>query len=139
MLGALPMKVYQCLNCNKECKFSHQKTNKYCSISCQQEYQYRTYIAEWKQGLQDGRKGKLQTSAYIKRYILEKQNGKCAECSIDSWLGFSITLELEHTDGNSENNKEKNLRCLCPNCHSQTPTYKAKNKGNGRKLRNMPL
>ena len=30
------------------------------------------------------------------------------------------------------NNKLENLRLLCPNCHAQTPTYKAKNKGNGR-------
>jgi predicted HNH restriction endonuclease len=39
---------------------------------------------------------------------------------------------LEHIDGNAYNNSESNLSLLCPNCHSQTPTYKAKNKGNGR-------
>ena len=42
------------------------------------------------------------------------------------------SLELEHIDGNAYNNSESNLSLLCPNCHSQTPTYKAKNKGNGR-------
>lgn len=129
------MKTYKCLNCNKESLWSHQKTNKYCSVSCQQEYQYKTYITEWKQGLQDGRKGKLQTSGYIHRYILEKQNYQCASCSISEWNGSKITLELDHIDGNGTNNAENNLRCLCPNCHSQTPTYKARNKGNGRKDR----
>jgi len=135
MLGVLPMKTYKCLTCGKECIFTHQKTNKYCSITCQQEFQYRTYITEWKEGLRDGRKGKLQTSGYIHRYILEKQDGKCADCCIDTWCEKPIKLELDHINGNSEDNTEKNLRCLCPNCHSQTPTFKAKNKGNGRKHR----
>lgn len=43
-----------------------------------------------------------------------------------------IPLEVEHIDGNSENNKEENLTLLCPNCHSLTKTYKGANKGNGR-------
>lgn len=46
-----------------------------------------------------------------------------------------IIFDLEHKDGSSTNNKEDNLCCLCPNCHSQTSTYKAKNKGNGRESR----
>ena len=129
------MKLYNCINCSKECLFGHQKSNKYCSISCQHEYQYKAYITEWKQGLRDGRKGKLQTSGHIHRYILEKQEGKCAKCGINSWHDEPLKLELDHINGDSANNSEKNLRCLCPNCHSQTPTYRAKNKGNGRKLR----
>lgn len=129
------MKTYNCLNCNKECTVSYQKTNKYCSNTCQQEYQYIQYISEWKNGIHDGRKGLLQTSNYVHRYIHEKQNGKCDECGIDSWCGSPIKLELDHINGISIDNTESNLRCLCPNCHSQTPTYKAKNKGNGRKQR----
>jgi len=38
-------------------------------------------------------------------------------------------------DLNSENNNPSNLELLCPNCHSQTATYKSKNEGNGRKAR----
>lgn len=57
--------------------------------------------------------------------------------NIDSikWNGKPLTLELEHIDGNSENNNRDNLECICTNCHSQTPTYKGKNIGNGRRLR----
>ncbi len=130
------MKTYSCLNCGTEHKWRGVNfANKYCDNKCQTEFQYKQYITEWKQGLQDGMRGKLQTSDYIRRYILEKQDYKCADCGIDSWCGKPIKLELDHINGDSTNNKEENLRCLCPNCHSQTPTYKAKNKGNGRKHR----
>ena len=56
-------------------------------------------------------------------------------CGITEWNNKKIVLELEHKDGNSENNDLVNLELLCPNCHSQTPTYKAKNKGKGRHSR----
>ena len=46
-----------------------------------------------------------------------------------------IPLEVEHIDGNSQNNKEENLTLLCPSCHSLTKTYKGANKGKGRKHR----
>ena len=46
-----------------------------------------------------------------------------------------VPIELDHIDGNSENNSLENLRILCPNCHSLTPTYKSSNKGKGRKYR----
>ena len=40
-----------------------------------------------------------------------------------------------YIDGHSENNSLPNLKLLCPNCHSLTPTYGFLNKGNGRKKR----
>lgn len=56
---------------------------------------------------------------------------KCVGCDGDQWLGEPMPLELDHVDGNSDNNTLSNLRLLCPNCHSLTPTYRGKN----RKLR----
>jgi hypothetical protein len=67
----------------------------------------------------------------IKRYLSEQKSG-CWKCGITDWMNNPIVLELEHIDGNAYNNSESNLSLLCPNCHSQTPTYKAKNRGNGR-------
>ena len=46
-----------------------------------------------------------------------------------------IVLEVDHIDGLHYNNTVDNLRLICPNCHSQTDTYKNKNNGNGRKYR----
>jgi hypothetical protein len=52
-------------------------------------------------------------------------------------MGKPLVVEVEHKDGNSENNAPENVCLLCPNCHSQTDTYKAKNKGKGRHSRRM--
>ncbi len=131
------MKLYHCLNCKKENLWTRQKSNKYCDNKCQQDFQFKQYIKDWKKGVECGRKGKLQTSRYIHRYILEKQDYKCDVCKISDYNGLPITLELDHINGDATNNTEKNLRCLCPNCHSQTPTYRSKNKGSGRKGRKI--
>lgn len=54
---------------------------------------------------------------------------QCHSCNGTEWLGKPIPLELEHIDGNHENNYLSNLKLLCPNCHAFTPTYR------GRKLK----
>jgi hypothetical protein len=51
---------------------------------------------------------------------------KCEKCNISDWNNSYIQLELDHIDGDSSNNELKNLELLCPNCHSQTPTFKNK-------------
>jgi Zn finger protein HypA/HybF involved in hydrogenase expression len=68
----------------------------------------------------------------IKRRIIKKSllNYKCNECGlIDNWNNKKIILQLDHIDGDNNNNELSNLRFLCPNCHSQTETFsKGKNK-----------
>jgi predicted HNH restriction endonuclease len=49
-------------------------------------------------------------------------------CNNTEWNGQPIPLELEHKNGNNQDNSLNNLCLLCPNCHAQTSTYRGKNK-----------
>lgn len=52
----------------------------------------------------------------------------CQSCgNIGEWENKPLTLELDHVNGDRTDHKIENLRFLCPNCHTQTPTYKSKN------------
>jgi len=76
----------------------------------------------------NGKHPQYQTFKLKKRLIQEgiKKN-KCEKCGIIEWNGEVIQIELDHIDGDRTNHRLKNLRMLCPNCHSQTETFRAKN------------
>lgn len=63
----------------------------------------------------------------IKRVRLE-QGGKCFECGLNEWRGKKLTLEIEHRNGNHNDNTRDNLIAICPNCHSITSTWRGRNK-----------
>jgi 5-methylcytosine-specific restriction endonuclease McrA len=96
---------------------------------------------DWKSGIVSGLRGDYQISMYIRRYLFQKYNHKCARCGWKEMNSFTniIPLEVEHIDGNYKNNREDNLILLCPNCHSLTATYKGANLNNGRKTRSKYL
>lgn len=76
---------------------------------------------------------KYQSTHHLKNRLL-KENifyQKCYKCGNIDWLGLPISLELEHINGISTDNRLQNLTLLCPNCHSQTLTYRGKNKKHG--------
>lgn len=131
------MKYRACLFCNKVLSKRFQR--KFCSNRCQADYRYKTFKEEWLTG-----KRKVITkniSVPIKRFLLEKYGDKCALCGWNkknSSTGYS-PLEVDHLDGNSENNCIENLRILCPNCHSLTPSFRNLNKGKGRSWRKQYL
>lgn len=123
-----------CLNCGKE---NPRAKYKYCSNACQHEYQYRSYIKKWKAGEERGLQRLGLVSKHIKRYLREKFRNKCCLCGwseINQKTGL-VPLVADHIDGNWQNNTEENLRLICPNCDSLSPTFAALNKGNGRENR----
>ncbi len=69
-----------------------------------------------------------------KKRVLLEQDFKCNRCGLNSWLDQKLTLELEHKDGNSQNNDRENLECLCPNCHSLTETWRGRQSNRYKKI-----
>jgi hypothetical protein len=75
-----------------------------------------------------------QTFKLKKRLIKEgyKKN-ICEICNLGTiWNNSHIEMELDHIDGNRTNHLLNNLRIICPNCHSQTKTYRGKNATNNK-------
>lgn len=139
IIGYVPMRRKpreKCLACGKEPKRSHYR---FCSNACQLQYQHCSYIKKWKVGEISGLQGLGIVSRHIKRYLREKYNNRCCVCgwSETNPTTKQVPLVADHIDGNWRNNAEKNLRLLCPNCDSLTPTYAGLNKGNGRKGREI--
>ena len=62
----------------------------------------------------------------IKSWLLQGREYRCEECGLSSWNNKHLVLELEHVNGNRRDNRKENLRILCPNCHSQTETFRNK-------------
>lgn len=121
-----------CLNCGKETK-----NIKYCSTSCQVEYEANTKINKWKNNEWDGSAPNGSLSKTIRTYLLKQNNYSCQLCGWNkqNLVTGTVPLEIHHIDGNYRNNRPENLMVLCPNCHSLTPNFKALNTGNGREDR----
>jgi 5-methylcytosine-specific restriction endonuclease McrA len=66
--------------------------------------------------------------AIIKNNLIQYKCSGCGNCG--SWNGLDLSLQLEHKNGDSTDNRILNLEFLCPNCHTQTKTYGSKNKHN---------
>jgi hypothetical protein len=118
----------KCLNCGTNLK---DKRTNCCSHKCDKEYKKKSIFKKIVNG------DTTLNHRQYKKYLIHVNGEKCMECG---WCEVNpytnkVPIELEHIDGNSNNNKLDNLKLLCPNCHSLTPTYRALNIGKGRHKR----
>ena len=98
-------------NCSKE--FDYKKNKKFCSRNCKQK------------NSQSKNKKRLKRSLdfFGKSPYKKYKKDKCEKC------GFipehKCQLDVDHIDGNHNNNDLSNLQTLCSNCH-RLKTFKNK-------------
>ena len=128
----------KCRNCNK---LNARKSYIYCSNQCQRDYECTSWLVKWAKGEVDGGRGinTRNVSGYLARYLFEKYKQACSICGWNQVHPVTnrVPLEIDHIDGNAENNIESNLRVVCPNCHSLTSSFRNLNKGTGREWRRL--
>lgn len=108
----------------------------FCSKKCQDEQAYISYICDWLYNHGPG--GSWNgVSRHVRRWLIEQRGEQCEVCgwAVQHPVTDRIPIQIDHIDGNYRNNRPDNLKILCPNCHSLTPTFGALNRGNGRKER----
>ena len=121
-----------CIHCGSVIRdYKFWQTRKYCNSQCQADHRWEQTKRQFVES------GILPCKITAKRYLAEIYGDKCSICGIDKWLGQPVLLIFDHIDGNAENCSVDNLRLICSNCDAQLPTYKGRNKGNGRHKRKM--
>lgn len=115
-----------CLNCN--IILTKKSQTKFCSNACANEHKWVTKQVPIIEA------GLCTTSTTVKKYLLMTRGEQCEECGqLPVWHEKSLTLQIDHIDGNSDNNNLDNVRILCPHCHSQTDTFVSRNIKNTRR------
>lgn len=117
----------KCIHCFKSLNNNNKnQTHKEC-------HDFYKFCAWWNGNSEIATSKRCEPHVWVKRVITELRGDKCEQCGYDEKRndGASI-IQMDHIDGNCENNLKENLRLLCPNCHAKTDTYGSRNKGSGR-------
>jgi hypothetical protein len=126
--------MYKCLYCSKKLD----KRNKlFCSNLCQGKNTRKKIVDKWLNNEISACSGKtFLIRPAIRNFLIEENEYKCSKCG---WgevnpTSKNVPLEIDHINGDASDGSFKNLRVLCPNCHSLTSTFR--NLNPNRKIRN---
>ena len=116
----------KCKFCGGDCY------NIYCSTKCSSKQMRKDVYDKISKGEVEG-----HSVHTLRQYLLTTRGCKCEMCGITEWGGKPLVVVMDHINGNSNDNMLSNLRLICSNCDTLTPTYKCRNKGSGRHYRRM--
>ena len=124
--------IHICKNCGKKFETYPGHKGDFCSLECSYEYKHKQNYQDFLSNPEKYCRGNYQPRTF-KDDILKEQGYKCAICNCSpEHNGKPLVFILDHIDGHASNNRRENLRMICPNCDSQLPTYKSKNKNGDR-------
>lgn len=116
---------------NKPCFYCSELTyarNKYCSNKCQANHKYDQKVKQLLDGEFSNKYLKGGQDSWLRKFMISVYGETCSSCGVGNiYNNKQLVLEIDHINGRCHNNVLSNLRFLCPNCHSQTDNYKAKN------------
>lgn len=124
-------RLYFCFACSIPLSKPGQK--KYCSSTCKAKNSKQEKIKQWLDGKWNGSRKSGDISSHVRNYLLKQAGYACTTCGwseINPYIS-KVILTIDHVDGNAFNNSPDNLRVICYNCHTLTPTFGSLNKGNG--------
>ena len=123
----------QCSKCGK--KICAENKSGFCQ-SCLTIHRREEKVRSWLETGDTGFTVDTTIRGAIRDYILQSQNNQCAICGmLNEWNGAELNFVLDHIDGDASNSSRDNLRLVCPNCDSQLPTFKSRNKNSARNKR----
>jgi len=126
-------KCHPCRNCSGDTF----RDGPFCSTTCAYGYKWKIQLEHIRTTGEILGNSESSCISWARRYLKDTAGCKCAICATESWMGKPMPLILDHVNGNSSDWKLSNLRLVCGNCDMQLPTYKGRNKGNGREWRKI--